>query len=86
MEKIWDWIFKVLSALVIPLLIWGVSLEVRLAVQKSENVRMQEDVKSALALRQDIAATTNALGKLEVKLDATNTNLSEIKVLLRERP
>jgi hypothetical protein len=86
MEKVWDWIFKVLSALVIPLLIWGVSLEVRLAVQKSEMARMQEDVKTALSLRQDLAATTTALGKLEVKLDATNTNLTEIKALLRDRP
>lgn len=87
MEKMWDWIFKILSALVIPLLIWGVSLEVRLAVQKSEYLRIQEDVKTALALRQDLTAATNALGKLEVKLDATNTNLTEIKtIILRDRP
>ena len=83
MIKIWDWIFKVLSALVIPLLIWGVSLEVRLAVQDTVIQRLQEDVKAALAIREGLNANTNALGQLDVRIGAVNESLKEIKSLLR---
>ena len=83
MIKIWDWIFKVLSALVIPLLIWGVSLDVRLAVQDTVIQRLQEDVIAALAIREGLNANTNALGQLDVRIGAVNESLKEIKSLLR---
>jgi hypothetical protein len=81
--KILDWGFKILSALVIPLLIWGVSLEVRLAVQTNDIQRLQEDVKAALAIKDGLSANTNALGQLEVKVNAVNDTLKEVKTLLR---
>ena len=86
MTKIWDWAFKILAALVVPLLLWGVHLEVRLAVQSSEMVRLQTDVKVALAIKDDLATASNALARLEEKLIATNASLQEIKGLLHDRP
>ena len=56
LEKVWDWIFKILSILVVPLLIWGVSLEVRLAVQQTEIVQLQADVKEAQKIQDSLNA------------------------------
>lgn len=82
MGKILDWGFKILSALVIPLLIWGVSLEVRLAVQANDIQRLQKDVEAALAIKDGLNANTNALGQLEVRVNAVNETLREVKGLL----
>jgi len=83
MGKFWDWAIKILTVLVIPLLLWGISLEVRLAVQNSEMERLQQDVKEAQGLREGLQQNSNALGRLEEKLTATNNNLTEIKGLIR---
>lgn len=82
-KTIFDWAMKILSALVIPLIIWGSSLETRLAVQDGTVKRLQEDVKTALALRDALTANTNAQGRLEEKINAINDNLRDIKELLR---
>lgn len=84
MGKFWDLAVKILTILVIPLLLWGISLEVRLAVQNSEMERLQQDVKEAQGLRGELQQNSNALGRLEEKLTATNNSLTEIKGLIRE--
>lgn len=81
--KFWDWMFKVLSALVIPLVLWGASLEVRLAVQKADLERLKDDVKTALAIKEGLIMSNQALTRLEEKLNATNGSLQEIKAILR---
>jgi len=83
MAKIWDWVFKILAALVIPLLLWGISLEVRLAVQNSEMGRLQEDVKTALAIKEELNEHSRTLARQDEKLTAISTSLTEIKGLLR---
>lgn len=83
MAKILDWAMKILSVLVIPLIIWGSSIQTKLAVQASEIARLQEDVKAALALKDMITTNAQAMARLEEKLNGTVGNLQEIKGLLR---
>ncbi len=45
---------------------------------------LQAEVKEARGMLTAINANTNALGKLEVKIDGVSKNLSEIKTLLRQ--
>ena len=59
-------------------------LEQALGVVAEQIKRLQDDLKEARGMRSAIQANTNALGKLEVKIDAVYTNISEIKVLLRQ--
>jgi len=81
-----DIAFRILSALVIPLILWGVSLQVRLAVQDSEIARLQSDVKEAQALRDGLTNNSNSLARLEEKINATNDSLKDIRDLLRSAP
>jgi hypothetical protein len=83
--KFWDITVKILSALVIPLILWGVSLEVDLAVQNEQIERLQEDVEKALAIREKMETNSKTLARLEEKMVATNKGLDEIKGLLRDR-
>ena len=83
-KTFWDFAFKVLSALVIPLILWGVSLEVRLAVSDTEMERLQTDVKEAQAIKDMVVANTNTAGRMEEKLNAAADNLREIKTLVTD--
>jgi len=82
--KVWDWLFKIMSALVIPLVLWGVKLEVKNAVQNEKIVQLEKDLAAAADVEKEVRLNTQALGRLEEKLNAANTNLSEIKRLLRQ--
>lgn len=87
--KYLDIAFKLLSMLVIPLVLWGVSLEVRLAVQDTVIQRLQVDITETqnVASRVRDSANTNALalGRMEEKLNAVDKNIVEIKGLLQRR-
>ena len=78
-----DLAFKVLSVLVIPLLVWGVKLEVSQAVQNEKIARLEAEVASAKSIKDGVAANTNALGRVEEKIDATNRRLDDIRADLR---
>ena len=84
MAKILDWAMKILSVLVIPVVIWGATLQTKVAVQASEILRLQEDVKAALALKDMIGTNAQAMAHLEEKLNAAVGNLQEIKGLLHD--
>jgi len=78
-----DLAFKILSVLVIPLLGWGVSLQVSQAVQNEKIERLETEVKAAKSIKDGVVANTNTLGRMEVKLDGTNKRLDEIRSDLR---
>jgi len=80
--KLMDMLFKILSVLVIPLLLWGISLEVRLAVQKTEMAQMKQDLAATENVKAAVQAGALALVRLEEQIHAINTNLTEIKGLL----
>jgi len=85
-KTFWEWAFRILSALVIPLLLWGVKLEVRLAVQAEQIEVLQQDVKNAISIKDTVNANANLLGRMEEKLNATNDTLREVKALLQSGP
>ncbi len=78
-----DIAFKGLSILVVPLVGWGVALEVTNAVQDEKIERLESQVNAAAAIRDGVVSNTNALGRVEEKLDATNRRLDDIKSDLR---
>ncbi len=71
-----DLAFKVLSVLVIPLLLWGIKLEVNNAVQNEKITKLEEAAAAAAPL-------SVMMGRVEEKIDATNKRLDEIKGDLR---
>jgi len=84
LDKKWtDLAFKVLSALVIPLLLWGVKLQVEQAVQNEKIARLELQAAATDTIRSSISANTNTLGRVEEKPDATNKRLDEIRADLR---
>lgn len=83
MGKWTDLAFKILSGLVIPVLLWGVKLQVEQAVQNEKIARLEQEVASAKAIKDSVAANTNALGRVGEKIDATNKRLDDIRVDLR---
>ena len=85
MAKFWEWVFKVLSVLVIPLIVWGVSLEVRLAVQTSEMKQLQKTADALEKVKDGLSNNTNALVRLEEKFNGIDKNVAEVKALINAR-
>lgn len=82
-----DLAFKILSILVIPLLLWGISLEVSKAVQSEKISRLEIEVAANKSIKDGVAANTAALGRVEEKIGGTNRRLDDIKAeLLRSLP
>jgi len=84
--KTFSWIdlaFKILSILVVPLLLWGVTLEIRLAVQDEKIARLEQDVGAAQAIKDGVTANTASLGRVEEKINGTNKRLDEIRADIR---
>jgi hypothetical protein len=86
-SKIWDWAFKILSILIIPVVLWGVRLEVRIAVMDAEHTNSASkisDVKTELQAR--IVKLENDMEKkLKAAVDtsrAVETGMQENKVTL----
>lgn len=84
-KAVWEWLFRIMSALVIPLILWGVKLEVRLAVQDQQIASLQESLKTVQGFQGNIGEISATQGRLEEKINATNENLREVKELLRLR-
>lgn len=68
--------FKVLSMFVVPLLLWGIKLEISNAVQSEKIDKLETEVAAAKPL-------SVTLGRVEEKIDATNKRLDDIKDDLR---
>lgn len=83
MSKWADIAFKVLSVLVIPLLGWGVRLEVTRAVQAEKIVQLEKDIAAMADVRKGLAEANLTLARLGEKVDAANQRLGEIKADLR---
>ena len=84
-SKFFDIAMKVLSALVIPLIIWGVKLEVTNAIQDERISEIQEDVDKLSDVTDAVQKNSLALVRLEGKLDNVDEKIDEVKKLLRDR-
>lgn len=88
--KLWEHTRSVLALLVIPLLMWGIKLEVgnaerdllltQLAGQITD---LKAEVKEAQDIDDKVQSNAVKLAILEGKLDTANGRLGEIKELLR---
>ena len=86
-NKILDWAFKILSALVIPLVLWGVRLEVRMAVMDTERTNLETQVTTTKAdiqakirtLQQDLK---EGLKAAQATSKAVETGMQDNKVTL----
>jgi hypothetical protein len=84
-SKFIDVAMKVLSGLVIPLIIWGVKLEVKNAIQDERIAEVQEDLDKLSDVTNSVQANSLALVRLEGKIDAVDGKIDEVKKLLRDR-
>lgn len=85
-SKFFDVAMKVLSGLVIPLIIWGVKLEVNNAIQDERISELQEDLDKLADVTDSVQKNSLALVRLEGKLDNVDEKIDEVKKLLRDRP
>lgn len=85
-SKSLEWLWRILSVLVIPLILWGVKLEVKDAVQDAEIVQLKEDLAEIGAISGEVRANGLAFVELKTELKYTNETLKEIKILLKEKP
>lgn len=81
--KFLDIAMKVLSGLVIPLIIWGVRLEVTNAIQDERITEQQEDLDKLSDVTNTVQKNTLTLVRLEGKLDNVDEKIDEVKKLLR---
>jgi hypothetical protein len=84
-NKFVDVAMKVLSGLVIPLIVWGVKLEVKNAIQDERIFEVQEDLDKLSDVTNSVQANSLALVRLEGKIDAVDGKIDEVKKLLRDR-
>ncbi len=77
-----DWVFRVLSTLIIPAAMWIGRLEVENALQSERIQKLQSDVERNSAIDNAVQHNTNALIKLETKLDGVRGDISDVKRLL----
>lgn len=76
---------KVLSVLVIPLIFWGVKLEVTNAIQDERISELADDFDKLADVTESVQQNSLALVRLEGKLDNVDEKIDDVKKLLRAR-
>jgi hypothetical protein len=76
---------KVLSSLVIPILAWGVKLEVKNAVQDERIAEIQQDLGNLGYVTDAVQKNAIAMVRLEGKLDNLDEKIDEVKKLLHDQ-
>lgn len=96
MEKWLEWFFKILSALVIPLLLWGIHLEVSNAVMRSElnalkdrvrqtEVRLEQLSRQHNQLVDAVQETTSSMRELRASVGFIRDIIQEIRNEINHR-
>jgi hypothetical protein len=85
MQVSFDHIKTVLCILVIPLVLWGVKLEVNNAVTSETIERMEREIKKAEDTRVIVEQNRITLAQLKERIDSANETLKDIKDILRDR-
>ena len=80
-----DLAFKVLSALVIPLLGWGVKLQVDVSVQSERISTLQKQVDTFGSIEKQLAVVAKDVAVYGEKLASANTNLDTIRQIILRR-
>ena len=74
-----------LCVLVIPLVLWGIKLEVNNAVMAESIVRMEIDIEKTNETRSIVEQNRVTLAQLKERIDNANETLKDIKDILRNR-
>lgn len=69
----------------IPLIVWGVKLEVKDAIQDERISELQQDLDKLADVTDSVQKNSLALVRLEGKLDNVDEKIDEVKKLLRDR-
>jgi len=77
-----DLALKLLSTLVIPLIVWGVRLEVKTAIQDERIAELEDDVQKNSGISTAVQENSLTLVKLEAKIDSVGDKIDDIKKLL----
>lgn len=78
----WDWVFKILSVLVIPALGYVGTLHAQVAVQEEQLKNQGEEIRELKEEVKQIGDNRIALTRLEGEVKAANEKLDDIKVSL----
>ena len=70
---------------VIPLILWGVKLEVNNAVMTETIQRMEDDIEKTNETRLIVEQNRVTLAQLKERIDNANETLKDIKDILRDR-
>jgi peptidoglycan hydrolase CwlO-like protein len=84
--KFLDVSLKVLSGLVIPLIVWGVKLEVKNAIQDERISEVQEELDKLADVTDAVQNQALAMVRLEGKLDNLDEKIDDVKKLLSRAP
>ena len=82
-HKYIDTATKVLAALVIPLIVWGVKLEVNMAVMKSEQTAIEAELETIKlenkSVLQSVQENNTAMRELSVTMTYIKERVDEIR-------
>jgi len=83
MKFTFDHIKTILSMLVIPLVIWGVKLEVNDATTRQSIEALEGKIEKQDSDREEVRKNSISLAQLKERIDAANNTLGDIKDLIR---
>ena len=81
-NRVLKYLEKALLVLVIPLLLWGIKLEVGIAVRDEKLAKLQIEVDKALRIELTVQGNSLKLAVMEGKIDTTNAKLEGLHELL----
>lgn len=76
---------SLLCILVIPLILWGVKLEVSNAVMAQDIERLKVDAQKVSDIERTVQKNNVTLAQLRERIEAANATLQDIKEILRAR-
>ena len=80
-----DLIFKVLSALIIPVFIWVNNISVQIALLERDQSENTSSIKECKSSMTKVELNAQALGQIKEDLERTRKMLEEIRTLLQEK-
>ena len=77
-EKKMELVFKVLTVLIIPILLWVNSLSVTIAVMEEKIKSQSEEIKGMKGKVEDVKLNSKSLEDIKDDLKETNKNLTSL--------
>jgi cell division protein FtsB len=78
-SKFIDMIIKNSSVLVIPLILWGVKLEVNNAVRDQQITQLEKEMENLNQIDEAVQEYAVELGKVDQRLESMDATVSEIR-------